>query len=243
MSVFDAVEMPALGIRAYTFEPERRETGGGLIGGDANTYELAAPRWVFSINENVPASKAQFAAWEAFLLRLRGGQRTFLAHDPGQTRLIAFEGVPDLDSITADTTTVKADSTATYTADETVEPWGNPRITEIDSANRTITLDSFNGGATVTAGDAISWFDGRNWVLVKASATRNANASGTITALTVEPRLSAHPGVSGYALPIRARVTRACCEMKIQPQQTGASRHYTEVGSLRLSAYQIIRRS
>lgn len=242
MAVTDAKEMPTLcGAWQCEFEPIRRETANGLIGGDANAFEMAAPRWGMRFRMDHPTN-ADLAAMRAWVLSLRGGQVSILAWDRKHPRLAAYFGVADLDSITADRTTNTAD-TGLYSADETTEPWGNPRITAIDSANRTITFDSFTNGATVTAGDAISWFDGRNWVLVKATETKSANSSGVISALTVEPRLSAHPGVTGYALPLYVRVVKAACEMRVDPASISIPSDYTFGGAVEFSAYQIIRRS
>lgn len=243
MAVTDAKEMPALcGAWRCEFEPNRSETSNGLLGGDANAYEMGAPRFEMKFRMDHPTN-ADLAAMRAWVLSLRGGQVSMLAWDRKHPRPGAYIGVSDLDSVTADTTAVKADSTTTYTADETIYVWGNPQITAIDTAARTIDLSDYSSGAVVTAGDPISWFDGRNWVLVKATETKTADASGVISGLTVEPRLSAHPGITGYALPLRVRVVKAACEMRIYPSSIKIPSDYTFGGPVEFDAYQIIRRT
>lgn len=242
MSVSAAKEMPSLcGAWKCTFEPLRRETANRLNSGDADVFEVSSPRWAMSFSMQHP-SNADFAAMRAWILSLRGGQISLLAWDRKHPRPQSYLGVADLDSITADTTLVKADSTLTYTADETVLPWGNPQITAIDATNRTISLSGLTPSAVITAGDPISWFDGRNWVLVKATETKTATSGGVVSALTVEPRLAAHPGVTGYALPLYVRLEKPAAEMRIDPQSISIPSDSSFGGSVEFDAYQIIRR-
>tara|TARA_R100001086_G_scaffold228370_1_gene147827 strand:+ start:130 stop:858 length:729 start_codon:yes stop_codon:yes gene_type:complete len=241
MSVSDAKEMPSLcGAWKCTFEPIRRETANRLNSGDADVFEVSSPRWAMSFSMQHP-SNADFAAMRAWILSLRGGQVSLLAWDRKHPRPQSYIGVSDLDSVTADSTTVTADSTA-HTADETVLPWGNPQITAIDATNRVIALSGLTPNARITAGDPISWFDGRNWVLVKSIETQDASSGGVITDLNVEPRLAAHPGVTGYALPLYVRLEKPVAEMRIDPQSISIPSDSSYGGNVEFDAYQIIRR-
>lgn len=239
MSVLEALEMPTLcGAWTCEFEPTRKETGNITSSGDPDSFELATPRWSMSF-EMTHASNADLATMRAWTLRLRGSQTSFLAWDRKHPRPAAYFNVADNDSVTVDSTAVTVDSTAS-TSDETVKPWGAPRLTAINAGSRSIDTDGWSG-AGLRAGDALSWFNGRNWVLVKSLETTTPIA-GAITSLRVEPFIEADLRLDGYTLPLPLRVERACCEMKIAPGSLKVSSTNMYGGSVGFTAGQLNRR-
>jgi hypothetical protein len=241
MSAADAKEMPDLfGNWQCEFEPQRREVSNPLLGGDADAFEVSAPRWGMKFTMS-HASDTDFATMRGWVLSLRGGQISLLAWDRKHPRLAGFFGVADLTNPSFDSTSVTCDDML-KAFDSTIEPWGNPSLVAINTATRTITLDGLSASAIIFAGDPISWFDGRNWVLVKASETRAAVA-GTVSSLPVEPRLAAHPDLTGYHLPIYVRVVKACCEMRVDPSSINIPNDDRFGGSVGFDAYQTIRRT
>ena len=236
-----ANEMPTTcGAWSCEFEPIRNEVNNPRLSGDVDAFELSAPRWGMSFSVRL-SGNADLQTYRAWLLKQRGGQVTILGWDrkhpvPRSYLGSAFAGVR------ADATTPTVDAT-TPTVDKAAEAWGNPQITAIDTANRTITLSGFTPLGTIKAGDPISWYDGRNWVLVKAVEDATATSGGVISALAVEPRLAANPDVTDYTLPLYVRLRYACAEMRINPASINVPSDYTKGGTLSFDAYQIVRRS
>lgn len=215
-----AKEMPlSCGAWRCEYEPIRREVANPRLAGDVDAFETATPRWGMRFSIEHPTN-AQLQEWRAWLLSLRGGQGTFLAWDYKSPVPRAYMG--------------DASSPA---------PFASTQITAINAANRTISISGYAANGVLTAGDPISWFDGRNWVRVVATTTMTADGSGVISDIPVEPALQAHPGVSGYALPIDARLRYACCEMRINPDSISIPSDYTQGGTISFDAYQIVRRS
>lgn len=236
-----ANEMPSVcGAWSCEFEPIRSEVNNPRLSGDVDAFEVAAPRWGMSFSIDL-SSNAALQTWRAWILKQRGGQVTILAWDYKHPVPRSYMGV-DFDAITADATTVSADAT-TVSADRVLYAWGDTYVTAIDVANRTVSLSGFTPLATVKAGDPISWYNGRNWVLVKAVDDATATSGGVITALAVEPRLTANPDVTGYTLPLPLRLRYACAEMRINPASINIPSDYTKGGVLSFDAYQIVRRS
>lgn len=235
-----ANEMPSVcGAWSCEFEPIRSEVNNPRLSGDVDAFEVAAPRWGMSFSVNL-SSNADLQAWRAWLLKQRGGQVTILAWDYKHPVPRAYLG--STLGITADEDAPTADAT-TPTADAIAEAWGEPYVTAIDTIDRTISLSGYTPLGTITAGDPISWYDGRNWVLVKAVEDATATAGGVISGLAVEPRLAANPDVSGYVLPLPVRLRYACAEMRINPVSINVPSDYTKGGTVSFDAYQIVRRS
>lgn len=236
-----ANEMPSVcGAWSCEFEPIRSEVNNPRLSGDVDAFEVAAPRWGMSFSVNL-SSNADLQAWRAWLLKQRGGQVTILAWDYKHPVPRAYLGSV-FDGITVDATTPTADA-ATVTADTVNEAWGIPYVTAIDTTNRTVSLNGLVASGVIKAGDPISWYNGRNWVLVKAVEDATATSGGVISALAVEPRLDANPDVTGYTLPLPARLRYACAEMRINPASINVPSDYTKGGTLSFDAYQIVRRS
>jgi len=186
------------------------------------------------------SGNADLQTYRAWLLKQRGGQVTILGWDRKHPVPRAYLGVT-LSGRTMDSTTITMDST-TITMDTSTYPWGEVTVTAIDVANRTISLAGFTPLGVLTAGDPISWYNGRNWVLVKSTETMTATSNGVIAAVPVEPHLTADPGVGGYGLPVAARLRYACAEMRINPASINVPSDYTKGGTLSFDAFQIIRR-
>jgi hypothetical protein len=236
-----ANEMPSVcGTWSCDFEPMRNEVVSPRLSGDVDAFELSAPRWGMSFSIKL-SGNADLQTYRAWLLKQRGGQVTILGWDRKHPVPRAYLGVA-FDGITVDATVPTADTTTT-TTDVSKEAWGNPRLTAIDTANRTISLSGYAANGVIKAGDPISWYDGRNWQLVKAVADATATSGGVVTALAVEPRLASNPGVSGYALPLAVRMRYACAEMRINPASIDVPSDYTKGGTVSFDAYQIVRRS
>jgi hypothetical protein len=236
-----ANEMPTVcGAWSCEFEPMRNEVNNARLSGDVDAFEVSAPRWGMSFSVDL-SSNADLQTYRAWLLKQRGGQVTILGWDRKHPVPRAYLGSA-FAGVTVDATTPTVDAT-TPTVDKAAEAWGNPRITAIDTAGRTISLSGFTPLGVIKAGDPISWYDGRNWVLVKAVEDATATAGGVVSALAVEPRLSAHPDVTGYTLPLPVRMRYACTEMRINPASINVPSDYTKGGVLSFDAYQIVRRS
>ena len=236
-----ANEMPTTcGAWSCEFEPIRNEVNNPRLSGDVDAFELSAPRWGMSFSVRL-SGNADLQTYRAWLLKQRGGQVTILGWDRKHPVPRSYLGVT-FDGLRVDATTPTADAT-TPTADKAAEAWGNPQITAIDTANRTISLSGYTPLGTVKAGDPVSWYDGRNWVLVKAVEDGTATAGGVISALAVEPRLAVNPDVTGYTLPLYVRLRYACAEMRINPASINVPSDYTKGGTLSFDAYQIVRRS
>lgn len=234
-SLAAAIALPdALRAREASFELSRAESINPALGGTVDAFERATPRFTLEIQSG-PLKPAELQAWRAWFLKLRGGQNTFLAWDPWAERPFDWPASTDLDNPTADSTAVTADST-THTTDETVFGWGNPRLTAVDASARTISLSDFTAGATVKAGDPISWDDGTNRRRVVAVADATASASGVISGLAVEPA-----PVAPSSYPVRVDLYRAACEMRVDPASIRVPLNYRTNGQVSFAAYQIIR--
>ena len=231
-----ANEMPTTcGAWSCEFEPIRNEVSNPRLSGDVDAFELSAPRWGMKFSERL-SGNADLQTYRAWILSLRGGQITLLGWDRKQPVPRAYLGV-GWTGRTMDSTTTTMDISSFF-------PWGDDvTVTAIDVANRTISLAGYTSYGVLTAGDPVSWYDGRNWVLVKTTADATADVSGVITAVPVEPRLSAHPSISGYNLPVAARLRYACTEMRIDVGSINIPSDYTKGGTVSFNAYQIVRRS
>lgn len=143
-----------------------------------------------------PLSETNYGRWHAWKLSLRGNY-TFKAYDPRRCYPIAYG--PSLLNLTrAGGGTL--DGTVTVTA----------------AGGGTISLSGFPASFTITAGDYISfqWLGGQH--LVKFLETMNANGSGVITSIAVDPWLRADDG-SPSGVPVTGTLVKAWCEMKILP--------------------------
>jgi hypothetical protein len=238
-----ANEMPSVcGTWSCDFEPMRNEVANPRLSGDVDAFELSAPRWGMKFSIKL-SSNADLQVYRAWILSLRGGQVTILGWDRKHPVPRAYFGV-GWTGRTMDSTTTTMDSTL-FTMDiSSAYPWGDDvTVTAIDVANRTISLGGYTSYGVLTAGDPVSWYNGRNWVLVKTTANATADINGDITAVPVEPYLSAHPTISGYDLPVAARLRYACAEMRVDPNSINIPSDYTKGGTISFNAYQIVRRS
>jgi hypothetical protein len=236
-----ANEMPTTcGTWSCDFEPMRNEVVSPRLSGDVDAFELSAPRWGMSFSIKL-SGNADLQTYRAWLLKQRGGQVTILGWDRKHPVPRAYLGSA-FAGVRVDATTPRADAT-TPPADTVAEAWGNPYVTAIDVANRTVSLSGLVASGTITAGDPISWYNGRNWVLVKAVENATATSGGVVTAIAVEPYLTVNPDVSGYTLPLPVRMRYACAEMRINPASINVPSDYTKGGTLSFDAYQIVRRS
>jgi len=236
-----AKEMPNVcGAWNCEFEPIRNEVSNPRLSGDVDAFELSAPRWGMAFSVKL-SSNADLQAYRAWILSLRGGQVTLLGWDRKHPVPRSYMGV-SLTNRTMDSTTGTMDGTS-ITMDAVGLPWGDVTVTAIDATNRTISLAGFTAGGVLKAGDPVSWYNGRNWVLVKTTEDATASGAGAITAVPVEPYLSAHPTISGYNLPVAARLRYACAEMRIDPSSIQIPSDYVKGGTVSFNAYQIVRRS
>lgn len=142
--------------------------------------------------ETKPLNETNYGRWHAWKLSLRGNY-TFKAYDPRRCYPIAY-GASLLDLTRA------AGGAFNGTVDVTA------------AGGETISMSGFPAAFTITAGDYISflWLGGRH--VLKFLETVNADGSGIITGITVDPWLRA-----GGTVPVTGTLIRPWCEMKIVP--------------------------
>lgn len=231
----EALDFPdALRARQGSFELVRAESLSPAQNGVTDVFERAKPRWSLTIQTG-PMSEAELRAYRGWFARLRGSQLTFKAWDPWAERPILFPASTDNDGASADTTAVTADSTG-LTADETLFGWGEPRLTGVSVANRTVALDRLSGGATIKAGDPLSYEDGINLWRVVATEDRTATSAGVISALPVDP-----VPVALASYPAAVQFYRAACEMRIRPDSVSVGLDYQNSATIQFEAFQVIR--
>ena len=243
-SVEDAVEMPAaLKVRTSRFDPRHRQSAEARTSGAVDVWDTARPFWELEFASG-PMSPAVLQTWRGWLAGLKGSARSFLAWDKWADRPVYFDGAADLDGVSFDSTTATFDATD-WTFDGVKAPWGEPELTAIDAEAGTINTRGWISGTQLQPGDPLSWFDGRNWtrVVIGGATITVVGGDGLANGLTVEPYLTAAPGLAGYILPIPLRVEKACCEMVMKPNSAAASLSHDQIGTVSFQAAQIVRRA
>lgn len=223
-------------IRGQKFELQRLDARNPARGGQHLGIAYGEPMWTAEIT-TTDLSPAQGGSWKWLLARLRGGLRGLYVYDASRTRPLAYADLDDLDAPTADSTAYTADL-AWITADAegagAIKPWGTPRITAVNRAASTITLEGFKPSATISAGDYGAWDDGdvrRLHILGPATAA----ADGTVT-LNCEPA----PPTSSASLPAAFTMEKAAAEMIVL--DANVSFAAPVVQSATLTATQVLRR-
>jgi hypothetical protein len=235
MALSDALSLPAcIRVQASDFRLNRVEARSPATGGTVDVFERATPRYTWALTVG-PLKDGEDGDWTGFFGALRGGQNTFRAYDPFRQRPRNYPSSTDPETVTADSALVTADSIA-HAADDTLFAWGNPRLSNVDTAARTVGLQDMAAGAVIKAGDPLSYEDGTNlWRLV-ATQDATANASGVISALPVD---LVPVGLASYPAPVS--FYRAACEMRIVSESIETPRQRARGAVVRFEAFQVIR--
>lgn len=184
------IEMPSpLPVNSKEFDLNFVQDVSPVGAGFIQAIERAPPMWVAKF-ETPALNVSRANALQTFFDDLGGATGAFLAYDPRKPRPQA------------------------YMANIGSEPWlANPAVaavvTDADYAGGTLNLALLAVGAIITSGDYISYKRGNAWYLHRARAGAVANGSGIITGLPVTPK----PPTS--TVDVNARMTKACCAMKI----------------------------
>lgn len=189
--------------------------GGGFV----QTIQRGEPMW-YAEYSTPPLRDDRYDEAIAFKLALEGSLETFLAYDPRRIMPRAYSFLP----ITAD-------------------PWTQsgqvaPRVTAVDYAAGTLSLDRLATGAIVTAGDYISFKIGKIWYLFRVMDGGIVAANSLV--VEVRPRPILYPGAT--TLPANIRYRRACFQAKI----VGGMKEEDSVDSLpkfKFTCFQMIDRS
>ena len=147
--------------------------GAGFI----QTVERAEPLWFAEYN-SIPLNDSRYAEMSAFRDFLEGATESFLGYDPRRQMPLAYASLP----ITAD-------------------PWTQvgqvaPRVTAMDFAASTLSLDRMAVGAIVSPSDYISLNVGKIWYLWRVQTGGTVGGPGTID-LVVKPRPHLFSGALG----------------------------------------------
>lgn len=178
------------------------------LGGAVRTVIMGDQFWTARY-ETVPLDPRgqPTRTWRSFLNTLGRTYNNFLAVDP--MRLAPFAYLDDEDDFEGG----YLGSIDQYVGatDEYIGTgegnWGGPVVIAADQSTSTLTTIGFHAGATIKAGDLISFHDETRWQLFEVSADVTASGSGEAT-LTVSP----HP-IADFIGAATARMRGACCEM------------------------------
>jgi hypothetical protein len=189
MALATPIEMPVpLRVKAKTFDLDHMQNISPVGAGFIQSIDRGPPMWyaTYTTPELSPDAASVF---QAFLDELEGSHGTFLAYDPRKPRPLSSMAVLS------------------------GEPWvqtGQPaaRVINADYNAGTLQLDRLENGYVLRAGDYISFQRSNAWYLhrVKGSGATVASNGATVS---VVPRPQTNTA------DVTARLTRACCAMKM----------------------------
>jgi hypothetical protein len=202
-----------------TFDPNFVQnvtaTGGGFI----LTSERVPPLWRATF-QTPPLTPDRDNIFQAFLDTLAGSMIPFLAYDLRKPKPFAYRthvGLTDEPWIAAGQTAV--------------------RVTAASYTNSTLSLDRLAVGAILTRGDYIAYQRGNAWYLHRIyGGDYTANGSGIATPVVIPRPLDSSTTVN-------ARLTRACCAMKVIGQVNKTDKVEDTGPSYSFNAVQFIDRS
>lgn len=188
------------GVQTIEFEIARAVSKNMLYGGLTQVREMGEPRWRATFTY-APMKRAEFQALQAWLDSLRGGMRTFLAHDALKSYPVSYRG--GFGGLTRAVGGV-FDGTASVTG-----------FAGADS----FSVAALPAGFVLRAGDMVGLVQGGNRGLYRILEDVTATAGGAAT-LTVEPRIV--PGL--FTTAAQATFVRPACLMTLDPDSISASR-------------------
>jgi hypothetical protein len=217
MAFPDPLEMPEeLRIREKNFDISYYQQSSPAGMGFNQTIQRSIPMW-YAEYETVGLRADRYDAVRSFFDLLDGSLGTFLAYDPRRPMPRAYSAQP-----TAEDPWTQTGQTA-------------PRVTAVNVANSTISLDRLETGAVITKGDYISYKVGNIWVLHRSVETETV--TGNTATIVVRPRPFVTTG-----FPVSIRYRKAVAQMKLL--NTAEERDTVEgLPSFRFQAMQFIDRS